>query len=778
MSVLQGGIVELDPAGMRRLGVELMGRFRQYEGDRRLAELKWERNARQFLGIYDPETERALDANRSRAYPKLTRVKCVSMLSRLMNLLFQADDKNWTVNPSAVPNLDEADLQAVLDTLMPPPAPGAPDANLQPVAAAAMPPPPEAPPPSDEVIEQAIRDFAKKRARRMELELEDQLQELGGTRQLDYVALCRQVLMSGIQYGAGILKGPFIEEQTQRRWQMAGGRLTAVPYTAYRPRFEFTSLWDYYPDMSAKIFAQMDGQFIRVVMSRHQVVMLKQRPDFLADQIDAFLRKWPQGNYVRRSFETELRSMGVAINVSQAVRNKYEAIVWEGYVHGRDLAACGVMVADDKLDEDLRANVWMLDDYVVKAELDPWSRLKTDGEMPRYHHFIFEEDESFLLGNGLPAIMRDSQLGLCAAVRMALDNGSVQRVFEVNTALLRLDTDIEAIQPDMIIYRDDDNPQTAQYPAVRIIDIPVHLEEMQGLVKMFQEFADAETFVNAATGGDLSRGPSEPFRTAAGASMLRGDAALPFKDVVRNFDRFTESLIGSLLVFNRNFNTNDAIRGDFQAIARGATSLIAKEVLGEQLDNFAQTLTDEEKQYVNFRELVRARARVRDLDTDDIVKNDAECDQVDQQRQQDQQQQQSMQQQAMQAQIRELLAGALKDIAQAGKNSAAADATSANVLLDAMERGLSAREAGHAMRMKGAEVAISGAQAASQAQAQAAGGTGSGAQGSGAGAAASGAGAGAAGAPGGAGAGAGGAAADLATAAGQTGLAAAAMPAG
>jgi hypothetical protein len=677
------GAPVVDPDALRRLGADLASKFVQYKTDRRLAELKWERNARQFLGIYDPDIEKTMDKNRSRAYPKITRVKCVSMLSRLMNLLFPADDKNWTINPSAVPDLDEEDLQKVLDVLMPPPAPGA---DMQP---AGMPAAPPAAPPADDVIEQAIRDFAKKRAARMSLEIEDQLQELGGNRQVDYVALCRRVLNSGVLYGAGVLKGPFVEEQQMRTWQPdANGRMTAMAYTAYRPRFENCSLWDYYPDMSAKTFQQMDGQYERKVMSRHQVVMLKQRPDFIASQIEEFLRKWPQGNYVREPYETELRSMGVAINVSQAARNKYEAIVWEGYVHGRDLAAVGADVPEDKLEEDVRANVWVMDGYVVKAEIDPWSKLDTDGEMPMYHHFIFEEDESFLLGNGLPAIVRDSQLGVCAAVRMALDNGAVQRNIEINTALLRLDQDITSIEPDKIWYRDDDSPATAQYPAIRVIELPLHLAELAGLVKMFQEFADQETFVNAATGGDMQKGPSEPFRTATGASMLRGDAALPFKDVVRNFDVFTESVMGAMLIFNRNFNTNPAIKGDFQAVARGATSLIAKEVQGIQLDNLAQTLTPEEKQYIKMRELVRARIRVRDLESDDIVMNDAECDQVDQQNQQNQAAQQASQQKMIEAQIRQILAAALKDIAQAGKNTAAGEATTANVVLDALVKGI------------------------------------------------------------------------------------------
>ncbi len=683
-----------NPDGLKRLGAKLSSRFAQYESDRRLAEMKWGRNARQFLGVYDPEVEKAIDPNRSRAYPKLTRTKCVSMLSRLMNLLFQADDKNWTVAPSPVPDLSSEDLQQVLDTLelarMKEQDQG--QGQGQDAPNGAMPAGPlELPEIGNAEIEQAILDFARRRALRLEREIDDQLQELGGTRMQNYVALCRRVLASGIQYGAGVVKGPFLEEQTQRRWSRdAAGRMQAIPQTVYRPRFEFVPLWDYYPDMSAKTLDQMEGQFQRIVMSRPQLNRLRDRPDFIEDQIARALQLYPQGNYRRRPHETEMRAQGVQVNAPDAGRNKYEAVIWDGFLTGQDLADCGLAVPDGDLQADILAQVWIVDSVVIKAQLDPWRDLQLSDPMRQYHHFIFEEDETFLLGNGLPSIMRDSQMGLCAAVRMALDNGSVQRVFEMNLALLSPSQDLTAINHDKIFFRDDDSPATAQYPAIRTIEIPLHLPEYQALGRMFQEFADQETFVSAATGGDMQRGPSEPFRTAAGASMLRGDAALPFKDVVRNFDMFTESVIGALINFNRNFNPNPDLRGDFQPVARGATSLIAKEVLGMQLDHLAQTLSEEEKPYVNMRELARARIRVRDLGASGIVYDDARCDAIDAQRAAAGQTQATLQQQMVEAQTREILSQVEKNLAQAQKNATGARVAETKQLLDATQQELTA----------------------------------------------------------------------------------------
>ena len=164
-----------------------------------------------------------------------------------------------------------------------------------------------------------------------------------------------------------------------------------------------------------------------------------------------------------------------------------------------------------------------------------------------------------------------------------------------------------------IWYREGTGPDAMQ-PAVRNLQIDAHLDDLLKTIELFMKFADLETFVGPATGGDMEKKmPSEPMRTAAGASMLRGDAALPFKDIIRNFDIFTQSVINSLVQFNRKFNPDLAPEGDYNVIARGATSLIAKEVRGMQVDQLAQTLTPAEAMHIDERKLIEARVKVRDL---------------------------------------------------------------------------------------------------------------------------------------------------------------------
>jgi uncharacterized tellurite resistance protein B-like protein len=653
------------------LGTRLVGQFKTYENHRKLAEQKWARNLRQFLGEYDPEIKKQLDPERSQAYPRLTRVKVVSMVARLMNLLFPTTEKNWGIGPSPVPNLTMQDLQVVLQQAVA----GAQQAQKQ---------------VTDAVIEAAIRAFAKTRAENLEREIEDQLAEIGGARNYPYVAQARKVLFSGVLYGAGVLGGPFVRTQAQRRWAMQpGGMPLPQEYTAFRPQFEFVPLWDYYPDMTARHVHQMDGQFRRLVLSKAQLRELADRGDFFGDVIKAYLVNYPKGNWKERSHETELRTMGVSSNVNVMSGSKYEVIVWQGFVDSATLRESNIELPQGLSKDMVDADVWMIDDKIIKADLSPWVELEPDQRVQQYHHFIFEEDDSNLLGNGLPNIMRDSQMGVAAATRMLMDNASIVcgPNLEVNTELLRGDTDSKSIVPYKIWYRTGQGAE-ATVPAVKNIQIEGHIAELKEVVALHEHFADMETFVNPQTGGDMQKGPSEPFRTAAGASMLRGEMSLPFKDVVRNFDNFTISVINALLLFNKHFNENAEVRGDFTPIARGSSSLIAKELRGMALDQMSQTLLPEEKIFVDFHKVVKEKMKVRDVDVSDVLVDEDEAARRLEAQAQKQAQDTADMRRLFAAEVRKLLADASKSLTQADKNTAASETEFYNTILKGLESGV------------------------------------------------------------------------------------------
>ena len=657
---------------LRAMGQKLDSIFKQYLADRRIAELRWLRNQRQYLGIYDPEIEKELSPNRSKAYPRITRVKCISVLARLMNLMFPGNERNWEIRASPAPDMTLADVKKAIQDMQAKDQAAGVQSQVD-----------------NDYITAAVQTLADTRAEEISTLIDDQLQELGGDQTYDYVALNRDVIRSGVIYGMGVLRGPFVKSRKKTTWTLgATGAPEPKTKTIYMPMFEFLTVWDFYPDMSAKTFDAMDGYFTRVVMSRSQVRALADREDFFKDIIVEYLKDHTIGNYKAQQFETELRAMGVKVNVNEmkSESSKYEVVVWHGPVNGQFLQSAGAEVADDKLSDELDAEIWMVDGNVIKASLNPWKALGVD--VKTVHAFLFDEDDTSPIGFGLPNAIRDSQMAVSAATRMLLDNASVVcgPNLELNTKLLRPDQDLTSISPYKIWYRDDDDPATASQPAIRPITVDAHMPELQQIIELFMKFADAETFVGPATGGDMAQAPSEPMRTAAGASMLRGDAALPFKDIVRSFDRFTQSVIDSLVQFNRKFNPDKAREGEYDVIARGATSLIAKEVRGMQVDNLAQTLRPEEMMHVDERKLVDARFKVRDLG--DLLLPEAEVARRKQAQDAQAAQAQQQTQQMAEAQMRKVLSDAFKNIAQGQKNSAVADATAVDAALKLLEQGV------------------------------------------------------------------------------------------
>jgi hypothetical protein len=667
-------VKRISGAELRQLGQNLSSLFGAYKNDRRLFELRMLRNQRQYLGVYDPELEQELSVNRSRAYPRITRVKIVSILSRLMDLMFQGNERNWEVKAQPWPEMTMDEMQEAME------------AAMQADQAAQVPTPN---PPDVDYIMGAVQTYADRRAEQMSKLIDDQLQELGGSQKKDYVALNRAVIRSGLIYGVGVLRGPFARKSQSVIWNFDNPKMP-VPrkIEVFKPMFEWLNLWDFYPDMSAKSIESMDGYFIRQIFSRSQIRELATRSDFMADQILEYLKTHEVGNYKAEYYEAELRAMGVKANVNEQKpeTTKYEVLCWHGKVSGNYLTLAGVDVPEDKLADDMDAEIWLLDGNVIKAIINPWKELGVD--MPMIHTFIFDEDDTSPLGFGVPNSMRDSQMAVAAATRMLMDNASVVcgPNIEVNTDLMRPDQDLRNITSYKVWYREGDGPE-AQWPAVRNVQIDSHLDDLLKVIDLFMKFADAETFVGPATGGDMSHAPSEPMRTAAGASMLRGDAALPFKDMIRSFDSLTQSIIYAMVQFNRQFNPELAPMADYDVIARGATSLMAKELRGMQADQLVSTLTPEEKQEVDMRKLILARLKSRDME--DILVDMSESKRRSAQQAQTAAQTADQQNRMMEANIRKILSDGFKNIASGQMHVSSADATSVATAMDVLERGIS-----------------------------------------------------------------------------------------
>lgn len=681
---------DLNSDVLRKVGLKLKGRYEQYKKDRRHAETEWLKNLRQYNGEYDPEVR--IPEDKSRAYPRITRMKVMGMVAKLMSLLFPEGEDNWSVASSEKPAVDTETLQFLVGQW-----------QLQ---------NPEQELTLDEV-RKVVEEFVAEAAEHMNTRIRDQLSDAAEYGQLSYPVLARQVVKSAVLYSMGVLKGPMTIQSRGADYAFNdNGQVVIVDEQQYRPYFKFVRLWDYFPDMHASDFDSMDGQFERHILSKHQLLRLAERDDFFGDKIKAFVRHNPDGNHQSSNWENQLDTLDRSNRPSgSGAVGKYEVIEYWGSIYRSELEGMGVKVkrmdeedGDEETeqntqasfkDEEMKGTVWFVGDTVIKAAKDPFPE---GAQM--YHQFVFEDDDVNLTGSGMPPIVRDSQMGIANSARMALDNASsvAGPIAEVNTELLAPNQQGPRFESFEVIYREGSGAE-AQVPAVRELRFDSRLNELLPLINQFKQFADEETFVNEGTTGGTGGIPGEALRTQGNASMILGNAALPFRDIVRNYDKFTVSVIHSLIQWNRIFSPHSNIDGDLRPVARGSTSLIAKEVRAAALDNLANTLTDGEQVHLDMRELARARIQVRDLPGTLIrSKEEAEAD-LRRQEEERQRQQQRLEERedAELEQTRAETAGEQADaaltVAETASEPAQAELDMARAISERVKAGVSLAEA-------------------------------------------------------------------------------------
>ena len=587
-----------------KLGSYLKGQLTQFTNDRNLWELQALKNLRQYLGQYDPEVLALIPEERSHVYPRDTRVKVKGGVAKMMEMMFPSQEKNWELSISPFPSIPQRAISEIINAL-----------QQQEMAAAQQEQRQPRPTTSDD-IEREVKAFAAKRMEKMEKEIHDQLSDPG----IDYPQLCKRVVRSGYIYGYGVARSPQVRSQTERVWEPdpQTGSFAAKTKSLRRPYPEYVRVWDLYPDLSAKAWEDQELIFERVILTRHALRKLADRDDFDSTAIKNYLKDKPAGNYMAKSYEAELQVIAKTSNLADRTARRYEVYRALGFVSAHTLQAAGVEVKEDELDQDILADLWIIDDVVIKAEKAVFGDRPSD----QYHAFIYTEDEdSGLTGIGLPEEVRDSQLSVSATTRMLMDNAAATAgpIIEVNTSLLpRGRKTIGPLHAFKVIHREGDGPE-AQYPAVRDIATQSHIGELLSILTMQRQQLDIESNLPAILFGSTQQPLGEAFRTSSNMSMMTGAANMVTKDTVRAFDKFTSSLIGSLLNWNTEFNPDESLKGDYQVVAKGNLSLVSKEVRGAALDQFVTTLTPEERAILDTYGVLIDRLKARDLPIDRVV---------------------------------------------------------------------------------------------------------------------------------------------------------------
>ena len=566
-------------------------------------ENKWVDALRQYKGVYSPDVLSRINKHRAKAYIRITRAKVRTIDSRLSDLLFPANgDKNWSIEPTPIPEFSDSKMAAILQLWK---EESGQDATR-------------------ETLELLMSEEAKKQARKMSKVIEDQLIEL------KYREIMRNVIHSGNVYGTGVLKGPLVaiteNHQYYKQVDKNGKKTWALQeHDIITPFIEYVRIWDIYPDMSSENLDDCRYIVQRRKMDKHEIIGLSKRSDFDSEVILKYLEEFPDGDYQKMGFETELSSLGDIIEAQDAAGSnskKYEVLEFWGYVDAHDLEAHGVEIPFEKKSQiELMANLWVMGDHVIKATLSPVEGIKWP-----YFFYYYDKDETSLFGEGIPSIMKDIQDLVNSSFRAMLDNAAISAgpQVEVNLDLLSEDEDPRDFYPFKVWLRTGEGAD-ASNPAIRQLQIQTNSADYLNMIELFRTYGDEITSIPRTMWGEPT---GTNARTSGGISMLLGQANITIKDQVKNFDDgITKPFITALYYWNMQFNADEDIKGDYAVCARGSSSLIAKEVRSQSLIQFAQMTSNEvDMGTVKRPAMIRAIADTLDLSGENLVFSDKEIE--------------------------------------------------------------------------------------------------------------------------------------------------------
>lgn len=575
------------------IGHELLSEFKRAEADRRETEERWLKDLRQYKGLYEPEEEAQMQG--SKAFLRKTRVKVESVDARMIDLLFPANrERNYDIKATPEPSIPKPLHDKIVRLLTQ-------TNNGQ-------------TPPADK-IKKAIKQAADNAAAKMATRIDDQLAEAR------YRDEARKVLHSGNLYGTGIMKGPLVERRQRvcYKWDDEKGRFAQTTLSFTAPMLAHVPIWRWYPDMAVTDLQDSRYTWEHHRLGRSAFAELATRPTFNKEAVRDYIKQHPDGRIEQRSYEGDLRLMGEERTSSALAMNQtgqYDVFERWGWINAEVLCACGHNIPDDQMHEAFFANIWLLPNgEVIKAVLTP-----IEGMRWPYHLYYLDKDETSIFGEGFASIMRSDQTMINAAVRMLLDNAAVGAgpMFEVYAKYFPPTANLTDIHALKVFPRTDGDPQ---YPAVRPISANTHINELMALVELFDNNADETTAIPKFTYGDNPRGGAAG--TMGGLSMLLGQANIALKDLVLSWDEgVTKGFISGMYHWNMRFSLDDTIKGDYDVVARGAASLVAKEVRGQALNEFGQNIQPEERPYVKWGDMIRQKAECQELA--DVVMSDEE----------------------------------------------------------------------------------------------------------------------------------------------------------
>ena len=594
----------LNEESIRTLGTELRYKYREYKDARSDIEDEWVEDLRAFMGQYDQETLGKIQekGDRSQVYVGLTRTKVLAAYSRITDLLFQPGQRFYSIEstPVAKQPLVEKELteraafeimqaSQVIDPMM-----------------------------VDDLIQARYRELVKELDEETDIRVDKMLDVINDqTLESNLEGKMKDAIMEQVIFGTGAMKAGTLRIEKNHKWINSEEGYNLIYEEEPMPEMEAVSIFDLYPDPYATSIEDMRSIFRRHIISRPDLVELKSAPGFNPDEIDECILMNPEGNHYEEQHEKDRRDIA-NLNDYETKSGKFEVLEFWGSVNGFDLEGAGIEFNEsDDLTQEYQCNIWMIDDKIIKAQLNP-----LPGGVIPYFIFPYEKNPHVFWGTGVPRMMADSQQTMNAATRIYLDNVALSSgpMVEVNTDIMASGEDPTDLYPWRVFLREGGD---GNQPMVRFYQPQSNSPALVSVIELFRRFADETTALPSYTHGQTQ---SSLNRTATGISILMSNANIVLKSVIKNIDDYlTKPLVRSLYDWNMTWNPNDDIKSDMRIIAKGSTTMVQKEVQSQRLLQFLSLINNPaDMQMIKRDKLLTDVAKSLDIDPEDVLKSQKE----------------------------------------------------------------------------------------------------------------------------------------------------------
>jgi len=580
----------------------------------------------------------------SEVYMNLTSVKCRAASSWLRDILLATGvDRPWTLAPSPVPDVPpEADEQAIIQAAgvirdaMIAGTPLNPDQEQSLIKTLR------------ELKDARVKAFARDAAGKMADKMEDQLLDGGW---LEAVAAFIDDITI---YPAAILKGPVLRRKPKLTYKpqqlpavaandigspsgpAQASQATSSGPTPGAPTVEVQLVVEFervdpsmvWPSPGAK--HPNDGYIIeKHRLSRRHLTELLDVPGYDNGAIKLVLEDHGRGglsdwtSYAASPIASAKGLPGVATGThggregNAPADTRIDALQFFGCVSGQMLRDFGLSEGEvPDVAKEYEAEVWIIGTYVIKAVLngDPLYRRP-------YYRASYEDVPDSFWGRSVHDLVAPSQSITNALARAVVNNASIASGPQVviNTDRLASGENITSLIPWRIWQVTTDPFGTNQKP-MEFFQPDSRVNELMRVFEFFSNLADEYSGLPKYLVGDAGGAG----RTASGLSMLMNNASRVIKQVVAGIDsNVLGPLLERLYQYNMRYALDPALKGDVQVIARGASSLVAKESAQLRRTEFlAATANPVDMQIVGVEgraALLRESAKALDIDTDSVV---------------------------------------------------------------------------------------------------------------------------------------------------------------